>query len=259
MAQIDVQGLKITYETGRGDVLAVDGLDMSVKSGEFVCLLGPSGCGKSTTLMAVGGLVDTDAGSISVAGAPIDGPSPHVAIVFQEFALLPWQTVLDNVAFGLRLRNIGVSERRDRARQCIDMVGLSGFENNYPHELSGGMKQRVGIARALAVDPQILLMDEPFGALDAQTRELMGIELLHIWDRERKTILFVTHGIDEAIYLSDRVLVMSGRPGRIKKEIKIDIPRPRDHRIHNLPAFAEYRQAIWELIEHPVIGTQSGP
>ena len=258
MAQIDVEGLRIRYETARGGVLAVSQLDMTVKSGEFVCLLGPSGCGKSTTLMAVGGLVDAAEGKISVAGNPVSGPSPDVAIVFQEFALLPWLTVLDNVAFGLRLRKVGTAERRGRARQCIEMVGLAGFEQAYPHELSGGMKQRVGIARALAVDPQILLMDEPFGALDAQTRELMGIELLNIWDRERKTILFVTHGIDEAIYLSDQVLVMSGRPGRIKKDIKIDIPRPRDQRIHNLPEFAAYRQAIWELIEHPSIGDTSG-
>jgi NitT/TauT family transport system ATP-binding protein len=255
LAQIEVRGLRIAYETARGDVLAVDGLDLSIQPGEFVCLLGPSGCGKSTTLMAIGGLVGRSAGDIIIEGEPIDGPNANTAIVFQEFALMPWLSVLDNVAFGLRLQHIGAAARRNRAQQCIEMVGLAGFEHAYPHELSGGMKQRVGIARALAVDPKILLMDEPFGALDAQTRELMGMELLKLWDRERKTVVFVTHGIDEAIYLGDRVVVMSGRPGRVKQEITIDIPRPRDQKIHTLPAFAAYRQAIWELLElQPVAG-----
>jgi NitT/TauT family transport system ATP-binding protein len=249
-AHIEVSGLRIAYRTNDDqEVVAVDGLDLSVNRGEFVCLLGPSGCGKSTTLMAIAGLLPRSAGDIRIDGKLVDGPASDRAVVFQEFALMPWLTALDNVCFGMRLQKVPSAERRDRAAHYMEMVGLSGFENSYPHQLSGGMRQRVGIARALAVDPAILLMDEPFGALDAQTRELMGVELLNIWDRERKTVVFVTHGIDEAIYLGDRVVVMSARPGRVKKEILVDIPRPRDQHIHNLPQFAEYRQEIWDLLE----------
>ncbi|MBM3574054.1 MAG: ABC transporter ATP-binding protein [Alphaproteobacteria bacterium] len=256
MNPIEIQGLRIAYRAAEDrEVVAVDGLDLSIRAGEFVCLLGPSGCGKSTTLMAIGGLVAANAGTIKVGGHDVAGPGPDRAVVFQEFALMPWLTVVGNVCFGMRLRGVPKDEQDRRARHFIDMVGLSGFEAAYPHQLSGGMRQRVGIARALAVDPQILLMDEPFGALDAQTRELMGMELLRIWDQDRKTVIFVTHGIDEAIYLGDRVVVMSSRPGRVKKEIKINIPRPREQRVHNLPEFVAYRQEIWDLLDRDIPAT----
>jgi NitT/TauT family transport system ATP-binding protein len=249
--QIEIRGLRVAYQTADDkEVVAVDGLDLSVKRGEFVCLLGPSGCGKSTTLMTLAGLLPKSGGEVCIDGRPVTGPGSERAVVFQEFALMPWLTVVDNVCFGMRLRRMPLAQRRTRATHYIEMVGLSGFETAYPHQLSGGMRQRVGIARALAVDPEILLMDEPFGALDAQTRELMGIELLNIWDRERKTVLFVTHGIDEAIYLSDRVVVMSARPGRVRKDIVIAFPRPRDHHIYSQAQFAAYRQEIWDLLEH---------
>jgi NitT/TauT family transport system ATP-binding protein len=248
-AHLEVNDLRIAYTTSDGNgVVAVDGMTMNVKRGEFVCLLGPSGCGKSTTLMAMAGLLKPTSGTVSIAGRPVTGPGPDRAVVFQEFALMPWLTVLDNVCFGMRMRGVPSGERQARARDYIKLVGLTGFENAYPHQLSGGMRQRVGIARALAVQPEIILMDEPFGALDAQTREIMGVELLQIWERDRKTVLFVTHGIDEAIYLADRVVVMAARPGRIREEITIDIPRPRAHSIHESSKFIELRRYIWELL-----------
>ncbi len=248
-AHLEVNDLRIAYTTNDGNsVVAVDGMTMNVKRGEFVCLLGPSGCGKSTTLMAMAGLLKPTSGTVSIAGRPVTGPGPDRAVVFQEFALMPWLTVLDNVCFGMRMRGVPSGERQARAREYIKLVGLTGFENAYPHQLSGGMRQRVGIARALAVQPEIILMDEPFGALDAQTREIMGVELLQIWERDRKTVLFVTHGIDEAIYLADRVVVMAARPGRIREEITIDIPRPRAHSIHESSKFIELRRYIWELL-----------
>lgn len=254
-AQIEVRGLRIIYRTAEDkEILAVDGVDLSVAQGEFICVLGPSGCGKSTTLMALAGLLPKAAGDVSIDGRSITGPGAERAVVFQEFALMPWLNVIDNVCFGLRLRRTPVADRRRRAARYIEMVGLSGFETSYPHELSGGMRQRVGIARALAVDPKILLMDEPFGSLDAQTRELMGIELLNIWERERKTVLFVTHGIDEAIFLGDRVVIMSARPGRVKREIAIEFPRPRSHHVYGAPQFAAYREEIWDQLEYPAAG-----
>ena len=256
--QIEICGLKIAYRTSDlREVVAVDGLDLRISRGEFVCLLGPSGCGKSTTLLALAGLLPKAGGDIRIGGHPVTCPGSDRAVVFQEFALMPWLTVMENVCFGLRLRRMPLAERKGRAVNYIQMVGLAGFESHYPHELSGGMRQRVGIARALAVNPEILLMDEPFGALDAQTRELMGVELLNIWDRERKTVLFVTHGIDEAIYLGDRVVVMSSRPGRVKKNIEIRFPRPRDHRLYGEPEFVAYRQEIWDLLDHG--GPQPSP
>jgi NitT/TauT family transport system ATP-binding protein len=233
-------------------VVAVAGMHLTVERGEFVCILGPSGCGKSTTLMAIDGLLQPSTGEIRVAGRRVTTPGPDRAVVFQEFALMPWLTIVDNVAFGMRLQGVPTATRRQRGQHYIEMVGLAGFEKAYPHQLSGGMRQRVGIARALAVNPQILLMDEPFGALDAHTRELMGMELLRIWDRERKTVVFVTHSLDEAIYLADRVVVMTGRPGKVKEILRIDLPRPRDQRVRNSREFAAYRQVAWELLEQEV-------
>ena len=259
MAQIEIRDLRVSYRTAANrEVLAVDGVNLSVGQGEFICILGPSGCGKSTMLMAVDGLLPATSGEIRVAGQRVSGPGPDRAVIFQEFALMPWLTALDNVCFGMQLRGVPAAEREERAHRYIRMVGLKGFEKSYPHQLSGGMRQRVGIARALAVNPDILLMDEPFGALDAQTREIMSIELLKIWDQERKTVLLVTHSLDEAIYLADRVVIMTARPARVKREIRIDLPRPRDHKVRNLPEFNEYRQAAWDVLEQEVKTAMAG-
>jgi NitT/TauT family transport system ATP-binding protein len=203
-------------------------LNLAVGTGEFVSIVGTSGCGKTTLLHILDGLVPPTRGQILVEGAPVRGPGQDRAMVFQEDALLPWRTVLRNVTYGLECLGTDRREARRAAERCLELVGLGGFELHYPHELSGGMRQRVNLARALAVDPGILLMDEPFASLDAQTRETMQAELLAIWERTRKTVVFVTHQIGEAIYLSDRVLVLMGRPGRMQHVVNVDLPRPRD-------------------------------
>jgi NitT/TauT family transport system ATP-binding protein len=203
-------------------------INLSIRENEFVCFIGPSGCGKTTLLRIVAGLEDPTSGTLTLDGEPIKGPSPERGMVFQEYSLFPWRTVIDNIAFGLELRGIHPNERMVRSRQYLKMVGLERFENRYPHELSGGMKQRVAIARALVNNPRALLMDEPFGALDAQTRNIMQSELLRIWSEEKKTVVFVTHSVDEAIYLADRIVIMSARPGRIKDIIEIPLARPRN-------------------------------
>jgi len=242
-----IKGVQITYPArSGGEFVAVDGIDLEVAEGEFITIVGPSGCGKSTLLTAVDGLKAPTRGEVTLAGKPVTGPGPDRAMVFQEFGLLPWRTVQSNIEFGMELN--GQGDREATARDLIRLVGLEGFENHHPHELSGGMRQRVGIARALAVDPDVLLMDEPFGALDAQTREIMAGELLKIWDQRRKTVLFVTHGIDESIYLADRVVVMGKNPGHILEVIDIDLPRPRTREVRGLPAFQAYRERISELL-----------
>jgi NitT/TauT family transport system ATP-binding protein len=243
-----LRDIRITYQArdGKTPFVAVDGVDLEVGEGEFITIVGPSGCGKSTLLMAVDGLVKPDAGSISLGGRSVTKPGPDRAMVFQEFGLLPWRTVLSNIEFGMELNHH--PDREAKARALIKLVGLEGFEKHHPHELSGGMRQRVGIARALAVDPDVLLMDEPFGALDAQTREIMASELLKVWDQQRKTVLFVTHGIDESIYLADRVVVMGKGPGRILEQIEIDLPRPRTSAVRSRPEFLRYRERISELL-----------
>jgi NitT/TauT family transport system ATP-binding protein len=207
---------------------ALQDINLSIKENEFICFIGPSGCGKTTLLRIIAGLEEPTSGTISLGGVAIKGPGPERGMVFQEYSLFPWRTVLDNIAFGPELRGVPTTERQEKARQYLKMVGLERFETRYPHELSGGMKQRVAIARALVNDPKALLMDEPFGALDAQTRNVMQSELLRIWEEERKTVVFVTHSVDEAIYLADRIVIMSARPGRIKDTIEIDLPRPRN-------------------------------
>jgi NitT/TauT family transport system ATP-binding protein len=214
-----------TYNSEEGELKAVENINLEVKPTEFLCIIGPSGCGKTTLLRMVAGLDYPSSGEIILDGARVSGPSPDRGMVFQEFSLFPWRTVLKNVEFGLEIR--GVQERRKIAEQYLELVGLLDFKNCYPQELSGGMKQRVAIARALATEPAILLMDEPFGSVDAQTRNVLQEELLEIWKRTEKTIMFVTHSVDEAVYLADRVAVMSARPGRIIQCMKIDIPRPR--------------------------------
>jgi NitT/TauT family transport system ATP-binding protein len=216
------------YESDGGDVLALDNIDAAIGEGEFVCLLGPSGCGKSTLLRIIGGLMPASTGRVLIGSQPVQGCGPDRAFVFQDYALFPWMTVQDNVAFGLAARGEPLAEQRRKALELLKVVGLAPFAEKYPHHLSGGMKQRVSIARALAVEPQILLMDEPFGALDAQTRSVMQDELLRIWARFRKTVIFVTHSISEALLLADTVLLMSARPGRVKSVLRVELARPRD-------------------------------
>jgi NitT/TauT family transport system ATP-binding protein len=230
--------------------LAVDGASLDVRSGEFVSLVGPSGCGKTTLLNAVDGLIPISSGTLTLDGRPITKPGEDRAMVFQQPSLLPWRTVLGNVVYGLELQGgLSRGEAKERALGLVKLVGLSGFEQSYPSELSGGMQQRVNLARALAIDPQILLLDEPFAALDAQTREFMQLELLRVWAATRKTMLFVTHDIKEAVYLADRVIVFTARPGRVKLSVPIDLPRPRQLGIKRETRFVEYEDLIWSSIE----------
>jgi NitT/TauT family transport system ATP-binding protein len=247
---IQAQNLTLTFRPkNREPITALTGLSLAVAKGEFVSIVGPSGCGKSTFLNILLGLIKHDSGTLALNGTPITGPGQERAMVFQEFGLLPWRTVTANVELGLELKGTPTAERTERAAELIKLVGLNGFEKHYPHELSGGMKQRVGLARALATEPQVLLMDEPFAALDAQTRDLMQTELLQIWERTKKTVLFVTHSIEEAAYLSDRVIVMTARPGRTKDILKIALPRPRDYEMRLTPEFNEIKLRIWEVLK----------
>jgi NitT/TauT family transport system ATP-binding protein len=227
-AEIDVRSLSKVYDTDGEILVALQDVTLSIASGEFVCLLGPSGCGKTTLLNCVAGFVQPTSGSISMNGHPIAGPDSERGVVFQEHGLLPWYTVEQNIGLGPRIRHVSNTDVNETVRTYIALVGLDGFESRFPAQLSGGMKQRVGIARALANRPQALLMDEPFGALDAQTRQTMQDELLKIWEAERKTIIFVTHSIPEAIALADRIVVMSRRPGRIAEIVPVEFARPRD-------------------------------
>lgn len=245
MAQIRAENLEKRF----GSVQALSRLNFEVGENEFVSILGPSGCGKTTLLRIVGGLIQADAGAVYIDGEAVTAPRPNMTLVFQNFRLLPWRTVEDNVAYGLRLRGTSTKEARQQVASHITMVGLEGFEKAYPYQLSGGMQQRVGLARALAIDPQILLMDEPLGALDAQTRELMQEELLRIWTSSQKTVVFVTHSIDEALVLSDRVVMMAARPGRIIEDVAVPFSRPRDPvHLRAEPRFAELRTHMWELL-----------
>jgi nitrate ABC transporter ATP-binding subunit len=225
---LTVESLNKTYVSQDSDTPALVDISLSIAEGEFLCLLGPSGCGKSTLLKIIAGLIPATSGRIAINGKAVSGPGPERAVVFQDYALFPWMTVRDNVEFGLEARKLPVAERREVSSRLLKVVGLSDFADRFPHQLSGGMKQRVSIARALAVDPSLLLMDEPFGALDAQTRQLLQDELLRIWREYRKTVVFVTHSIEEAIYLSDRIVVMTARPGRVKQIVMVPEPRPRD-------------------------------
>lgn len=252
-AYIQGRNVNLTFRPpNRGPVRALHGFDIDVDEGEFLSIVGPSGCGKSTFLNVLLGLIKPDAGSLTIHGKQINGPGTDRAMVFQEFGLLPWRTVQNNIELGLELKGVPAEARRGIAQGFIEMVGLVGFEKHYPHELSGGMKQRVGLARALATDPEVLLMDEPFAALDAQTRDLMQVELLRIWQKARKTVLFVTHQIDEAIYLSDRVVVMTKRPGHAKRIFKIDLPRPRDYEMRVTPKFNDLKLEIWHTLKDEI-------
>jgi len=233
----------------REPVTALSDFSLEVGKGEFVSIVGPSGCGKSSFLNILLGLIKPDSGEIQLNGTRITGPGQERAMVFQEFGLLPWRTVTANVELGLELKGVPAAQRAERANELIKLVGLKDFANHYPHELSGGMKQRVGLARALATEPEVLLMDEPFAALDAQTRDLMQMELLQIWEHTKKTVLFVTHSIEEAAYLSDRVIVMTARPGRTKDILKIALPRPRDYEMRLTPEFNEIKLRIWDVLK----------
>ena len=228
------------------EIKALADVSLAIRENEFVSIIGPSGCGKTTLLKMIDGLIPCDSGKIVIDGKQITGPGPDRAVVFQSFALLPWRTVLANVEFSLELRQTSKEERTKTARDYLKRVGLADFENHYPHELSGGMQQRAGLARALAVNPSILLMDEPFGAVDAQTRQLLQEELLELWQRERKTVIFITHSMDEAVYLSDRVVVMTPRPGRVAEILDVPLARPRlSEEVRRDATFVDLTNYIW--------------
>ncbi|WP_043006610.1 ABC transporter ATP-binding protein [Comamonas testosteroni] len=243
----------IADERGRKQqIAALQDFNLDIREGEFFTLLGPSGCGKSTFLNVLAGLARKTGGSISIDGQPASGINREQGVVFQGYALFPWRTVLQNIEVGLEIRKIPKRERRETAEQFLHLVGLSGFGQRYPHELSGGMRQRVAIARSLAYSPSLLLMDEPFAALDAQTREILQSELLRIWEQHKTTIVFITHSLDEAIYLSDRIAVMTHRPGRIKSILDIALPRPRPAEIRHAPAFVQLREQAWDELRDEV-------
>jgi len=252
-AQIVVEQVSHLYRpaTGRA-VLALADISLEVRDREFLALLGPSGCGKSTLLYLIGGFLPVETGRISLDGKPITAPGPDRGIVFQHFALFPWKSVRQNVLYGLERMDLPRAEREKRAQSFIDLVGLTGFEDSYPSQLSGGMKQRTAIARTLAFDPKILLMDEPFGALDAQTRHLMQTELLGIWERARKTVVFVTHDVQEAVYLADRVAVMSARPGRIMTIVETRFDK-RDPDLVKTKAFVDKVDELWSLVRDEAV------
>jgi NitT/TauT family transport system ATP-binding protein len=250
MTALQVSNLVIEYERADGSkVLAVDNVSIDVEEGQFVSIVGPSGCGKTTLLKTVNGLLMPNAGTIRVHGKPLEQKSHDRAMVFQEASLFPWYSVARNIGYGLECQGMSKKEAAVKVTPFVNMVGLKGFEKHFPYEISGGMQQRANLARALVVDPKILLMDEPFAALDAQTREMMQAELLDVWQQTRKTVLFITHQINEAVYLSDRVIVMSARPGRILADITIGLPRPRGLQLKRTPEFLSYEDEIWKLIE----------
>ncbi|MEC2075375.1 ABC transporter ATP-binding protein [Metabacillus fastidiosus] len=243
---------------GVKEFTALKNVHFSVKTGEFLSLVGPSGCGKSTLLDLLGGLTKPTSGRILLDGKPIDGPGLDRGIVFQQYALFPWKTAKGNIEFGLESKGVPKKERTEIARHFLSLVGLSGFENRYPHELSGGMKQRVAIARSLAFNPEVLLMDEPFAALDAQTRETLQTELLQIWEKTKKTIIFITHGIDEAVYLGQRVAVMTSRPGTIKQIINNQVhSNSEEEDLRSTAEFARTRHQIWDLLREEVSKAQT--
>jgi NitT/TauT family transport system ATP-binding protein len=246
--KVEITGLNKWF----GELEALRSIDVAVEQGEFIAVVGPSGCGKTTFLRIVAGLEPATSGTILIDGAPLAGPGSNRGFVFQNDSLLPWRTVLANALIGPEVAGRVGEKERKRTLSLLQLVGLGGFENYYPRQLSGGMRQRVNLARALAIDPDVLLMDEPFASLDAQTREIMQTELLRIWEQGRKTVLFVTHQIDEAVFLSDRVLVFARRPGRLQENIEIKLPRPRALALKRTPEFIAYVDRIWTMIEHDV-------
>ena len=247
--KVQIKAVEKVYEGRNGQTIALNGANLDIYDNEFICVVGPSGCGKSTLLNIIAGLHEATSGEVLVDGVKVEGTGVDRGVVFQQYALFPWLTVKKNVEFGLKLRKDLTKEQREEiAMKYIKMVGLEKFVNAYPKELSGGMKQRVAIARAYAVNPSLLLMDEPFGALDAQTRTQLQTELLKTWEEEKKTCFFITHDVEEAILLASKVVVMSARPGRIKEVIDIDIPYPRDQESKMLPRFTELKNYIWGMV-----------
>jgi NitT/TauT family transport system ATP-binding protein len=227
-------------------LLAIDSLTFDVRDNEFMTVIGPSGCGKTTLLRVIAGLIPFDSGEVRIDNVPVTGPGPDRAVVFQNFALMPWADVLTNVSFGLDIRGTPKAECEATAKRLVKLVGLGGFERRLPKELSGGMQQRVGLARALAVNPRILLMDEPFGALDEQTRRLLQEQLLRIWESERKTVIFITHSMEEAVFLGDRVMLMTPRPGKVKEILDVSLKRPRGQETEKSATFTEIKEYLWE-------------
>ena len=256
MHYIKIEGIEKTYSKPKSNEVlkALDCVDAEFNSGEFVSIVGPSGCGKSTLLRVIAGLESVDRGSVFVDSKKVDGPDPDRGLLFQDYALFPWKTVEDNIEFGLKVKGIGKNDRKKISEEFIELVNLRGFENKYPHELSGGMKQRCALARLLANNPKILLMDEPLAAIDAQTRKILQEEVLEIWEKEKKsgrekTIIWVTHSIEEAVYLSDRVLIMSRRPATIKESVDINIKRPRTDETESDPVFAKLCAQLWSSMK----------
>jgi ABC-type nitrate/sulfonate/bicarbonate transport system ATPase subunit len=247
---IEIRNVGKTFGKGNGRVVALESVNLDIREGEFTVLIGPSGCGKSTLLYLLAGFENPTEGQILLDGTPVDRPGPDRGFVFQDYALFPWKTVLGNVMFGLINNGWGKKEAQEIALEYIDLVNLNGFEHAYPHTLSGGMKQRVGIARALAYEPKVLLMDEPFGALDAQTRKYMQRELVEIWEKAKKTVVFITHSVIEAVFLADRIVVMTARPGTVKGEVEVQLPRPRDY---TGEAYLSVRENVLDLLEEEVM------
>jgi NitT/TauT family transport system ATP-binding protein len=254
--KVEVKDLSKVFQTSRGEVVALSETNLTIRNNEFVCVVGPSGCGKSTLLNILAGLDVPTSGEVRIDGETIHGTGSDRGVVFQQYALFPWLTVKQNVEFGLKLKKMGKGERRDLADKYIEMVGLKDFANALPKELSGGMKQRVAIARAYAVNPKLLLMDEPFGALDAQTRTQLQTELLAAWEKEHKTCFFITHDVEEAVILAQRVIVMSARPGRIRRIIDIPLDYPRTQETRMSPEFTEIKNEIWGQVYHEYLASR---
>ena len=248
LIKLKIDNVYKEYQGRSGKTIALNGVNLEIKENEFICVVGPSGCGKSTLLNIIAGLLEPTSGTVTLDGKVIEGTGVERGVVFQQYALFPWRTVLKNVMFPLEMKKVPKEEAETIARKYIKSVGLEGFEKSYPKELSGGMKQRVAIARAYAANPEVLLLDEPFGALDAQTRVQLQTELLETWEKEKKTCFFITHDVDEAIILAQRVIIMSARPGRIKKIVDIDIPYPRTQATKTDPRFLELKSEIWNQV-----------
>lgn len=245
---MEIENLRKVYTTKKEEVVAIKDVSLTIPEGKFVSIVGPSGCGKSTFLHIVGGFIDKSSGKVKVRGKEVEKPGPDRGMMFQESALFPWLNVFDNVAWGLDIQGVAKKEKNEIVEKYLKLVRLWDFRNQLPSQLSGGMRQRVSLARILAFDPEVLLMDEPFGALDAQTREEMQVELLRIWSESKKSVLFVTHDIEEAVFLSDTIVVFSGRPAVISEVIDIKFPRPRDLNLYKTPEFRDYRNQIWDLL-----------
>ena len=248
LIKLKIDNVYKEYQGRNGKTIALNGVSLDIKENEFICVVGPSGCGKSTLLNIIAGLLEPTSGTVSLDGKVIEGTGVERGVVFHQYALFPWRTVLKNVMFPLEMKKVPKAEAEAIARKYIKSVGLEGFEKSFPKELSGGMKQRVAIARAYAANPEVLLLDEPFGALDAQTRVQLQSELLETWEKEKKTCFFITHDVDEAVILAQRVIIMSARPGRIKKIVDIDIPYPRTQATKTDPRFLELKSEIWNQV-----------